>query len=90
MPAPSCPIPSQAHTPVHLCLPSAGLNSEQLALLDFLILARAHKFVGFGPSTFSTYLKEHRTLHGRPTSLRCAKPDGGMGATATGPDPSHW
>jgi hypothetical protein len=46
--------------------PLAGLNSEQLALLDFLILARSHKFVGFGPSTFSTYLREHRTLHGTP------------------------
>ncbi|KAI3432401.1 hypothetical protein D9Q98_003957 [Chlorella vulgaris] len=42
------------------------LNSEQLALLDFLILARAEKFVGFGPSTFSTYLQEHRVLHGTP------------------------
>ena len=44
----------------------AGLNSEQLALLDFLILARAQRFVGFGPSTFSTYLREHRALHGAP------------------------
>lgn len=44
----------------------AGLNSEQLALLDFLILARSNKFVGFGPSTFSTFLREHRTLHGTP------------------------
>ncbi len=43
---------------------AAGLNSEQLALLDFLILARAEKFVGFGPSTFSFYLREHRLLHG--------------------------
>ncbi|KAL4423902.1 hypothetical protein ABPG75_001203 [Micractinium tetrahymenae] len=42
------------------------LNSEQLALLDFLILARAEKFVGFGPSTFSFYLREHRMLHGMP------------------------
>ena len=74
----ACPslVECPGHTPVRLCLPSAGLNSEQLALLDFLILARAHKFVGFGPSTFSTYLKEHRTLHSRPTSLRCAKPQG--------------
>jgi hypothetical protein len=46
--------------------PASGLNSEQLALLDFLILARAEKFVGFGPSTFSTYLQEHRVLHGTP------------------------
>ena len=42
------------------------MNSEQLALLDFLILARAEKFVGFGPSTFSFYLREHRMLHGAP------------------------
>lgn len=47
----------------------AGLNSEQLALLDFLILARAQRFVGFGPSTFSTYLREYRTLHGVPPQL---------------------
>ena len=46
----------------------AGLNSEQLALLDFLILARADKFVGFAPSTFSFYLKEHRMLNGIPPS----------------------
>ena len=47
------------------CPPSlAGLNSEQLALLDFLILARAEKYVGFAPSTFSFYLREHRMLHG--------------------------
>ncbi len=46
--------------------PTAGLNSEQLALLDFLILARAEKYVGFGPSTFSFYLREHRMLNGLP------------------------
>jgi len=45
-------------------LARSGLNSEQLALLDFLILARAEKFVGFGPSTFSFFLREHRILHG--------------------------
>jgi hypothetical protein len=48
---------------------STGLNSEQLALLDFLILARTEKFVGFGPSTFSFYLREHRILHGMPAEL---------------------
>ena len=49
-------------------LPAAELTSEQLALLDFLILARADKFVGFAPSTFSFYLREHRMLNGFPAS----------------------
>ncbi|PSC70539.1 alternative oxidase [Micractinium conductrix] len=40
------------------------LNSEQKALLDFLVLARSQRFVGFGSSTFSFYLREYRTLHG--------------------------
>ena len=58
----TCPAP---HLPHHS---PAGLNSEQLALLDFLILARAEKYVGFAPSTFSFYLREHRILHGGPPS----------------------
>jgi len=32
------------------------LNSEQKALLDFLVLAKGKLFVGFGSSTFSFYL----------------------------------
>ncbi|KDD71689.1 hypothetical protein H632_c4559p0, partial [Helicosporidium sp. ATCC 50920] len=43
-----------------------GLNPEQLALLDFLILAHAGGFVGFGSSTFSFYLAEYRHLMGAP------------------------
>lgn len=46
----------------------AELNSEQLALLDFLILSRSHQFVGFGSSTFSFFLREYRALHGVPRS----------------------
>ena len=34
----------------------AVLNSEQKALLDFLVLAMGTRFVGFGSSTFSFYL----------------------------------
>ena len=34
----------------------AALNSEQKALLDFLVLAKGARFVGFGSSTFSFYL----------------------------------
>ncbi len=34
----------------------AALNSEQKALLDFLVLAKGKLFVGFGSSTFSFYL----------------------------------
>ncbi|EFN51509.1 hypothetical protein CHLNCDRAFT_140196 [Chlorella variabilis] len=44
------------------------LNSEQKALLDFLVLARAQRFAGFGSSTFSFYLREYRALHGIPRS----------------------
>jgi len=43
---------------------TAGLSSEQSALVDFLVLARAASFVGFGSSTFSFYLREHRALVG--------------------------
>lgn len=79
-------LPPRCPTPVHLCRPCAGLNSEQLALLDFLILARSHKFVGFGPSTFSTYLKEHRILHGRPPSLRWEEAKRGKETGGTQPE----
>lgn len=46
----------------------ADLNSEQKALLDFLVLAKGKYFVGFGSSTFSFYLREHRVLQVR---IRC-------------------
>lgn len=45
-----------------------GLNSEQKALLDFLVLAQGQRFAGFGSSTFSFYLREFRALHGTPRS----------------------
>ena len=35
----------------------AGLNPEQQALVDFLVLANADNFVGLGSSTFSVYLR---------------------------------
>lgn len=44
------------------------LNSEQKALLDFLVLAKGKYFVGFGSSTFSFYLREHRVLQGMQRS----------------------
>ena len=46
---------------------SAGLNPEQLALLDFLVLTEADRAVGFGSSTFSFYLREYRLLRGVPS-----------------------
>ena len=52
----------------HAFLPCAELNSEQSALLDFLILYRGRSFVGFGLSTFSYYLREYRALLGIPKS----------------------
>ena len=39
---------------------SAGLLSEQNALVDFLVLARCHAFVGFGVSTFSFLLPQYK------------------------------
>ena len=53
------------------CFLDAALTSEQLALIDFLILANAQQFVGFGPSTFSFYMREYRALQGmhRSTSF---------------------
>lgn len=44
--------------------PRAGLNTEQQALLDFLILARGNLFVGLGSSTFSYYIAQYRHLFG--------------------------
>ena len=35
----------------------APLHSEQKGLIDFLVLAAAARFVGFGPSTYSFFLK---------------------------------
>ena len=46
----------------------AALNSEQKALLDFLVLANGKAFVGFGSSTFSFYLREYRALQSIPRS----------------------
>ena len=42
----------------------AELNSEQKALLDFIVLAKSRLFVGFGSSTFSFYVREYRSLMG--------------------------
>lgn len=44
----------------------SGLHSEQRALIDFLVLARAQHFVGFEESTFSLFLREWRYLHRLP------------------------
>lgn len=50
----------------------APLHTEQTALLDFLVLIYSQRFVGFGASTFSLYVREYRYLMGispRSTSL---------------------
>jgi hypothetical protein len=47
---------------------STGLNSEQKALVDFLVLSKGKAFVGFGSSTFSFYLREYRALASIPRS----------------------
>ena len=45
-----------------------GLNAEQNALVDFLVLVKSNLFVGFSPSTFSYFIREYRTLMGIPRS----------------------
>lgn len=48
----------------------AALNSEQKALLDFLVLAKGKHFVGFGSSTFSFYLvRPQLSCSHQPSSL---------------------
>ena len=42
------------------------LHSEQLALLDFLVLSEAQYFVGFMASSMSYFCQEYRMLQGKP------------------------
>lgn len=39
-----------------------GLHAEQLALVDFLVLVNAKRFVGISTSTFSVYVREYRHI----------------------------
>jgi hypothetical protein len=64
-----CPLHPQNNGP--LCTPKpllasagTGLHSEQLALLDLLVLSRARLFVGDGRSSFSGFTQHYRVLHG--------------------------
>ncbi|GAB4821431.1 hypothetical protein N2152v2_008477 [Parachlorella kessleri] len=43
-----------------------GLHSEQLALVDLLVLTRAQKLVGDGRSSFAGFLNQYRVLQGQP------------------------
>ncbi len=62
-------VPATSVYMLILPLPAAAaLNSEQKALVDFLVLSRGRGFVGFGSSTFSFYLREFRVLNGIPRS----------------------
>ena len=40
----------------------AGLHSEQKALVDLLVLAQAHKYVGSLRSSYSCFARDIRTL----------------------------
>ena len=42
------------------------MQSEQEALLDFLVLARCRAFVGFGGSSFSYFLPQYKALEDLP------------------------
>ena len=44
----------------------ASLDSEQLAILDFLVLSKARYFVGYTASSMSYFCKEYRVLQGWP------------------------
>ena len=44
----------------------AGLHTEQLAAVDFLVLSEARALVGMQTSTFSFYLTQRRAIDGRP------------------------
>lgn len=46
----------------------AGLNSEQLALVDLLVLSRAAAVVGHCMSSYSNFLRELRVLRLGPAS----------------------
>lgn len=55
-----------------VCSRHVGLESEQEALLDFLVLARCRAFVGFGGSSFSYFLPQYKALqdlHAAPSVL---------------------
>lgn len=39
-----------------------GLHAEQLALVDFLVLVKANRFVGISTSTFSVFIREYRHI----------------------------
>ncbi len=41
-----------------------GLGSEQLAIVDFLVLLEGRSFVGMGLSSFSFLLRERRSMQG--------------------------
>lgn len=58
----TCQPPTLLVTHLHF----VGLHSEQLALVDLLVLARAARFVGDSRSTFSIFLRERRALAGVP------------------------
>ena len=47
----------------YTCL-NAGLGSEQLAIIDFIVLSQGQTFVGMGLSSFSFYLREYRSMMG--------------------------
>jgi hypothetical protein len=56
-----------------------GLNPEQEALVDFLVLSNSNNFVGLGSSTFSVYLRRAWALEAFPYSS--------LGAGAAGAPP---
>lgn len=43
---------------------SGGLDVEQLAAIDFLVVCKAAKFIGWQGSSFSFWVPEERALHG--------------------------
>lgn len=87
-PTPACWLRDAPHPPPAPPPPTpAALNSEQKALLDFLVLARAQRFAGFGSSTFSFYLREHRALQVRACCFLACLPASASLTPARTPPP---
>lgn len=77
----------ELYLPAHIL---AGLNTEQIALIDFLVLLNCCKFVGIGSSTFSTYLRDYRVLLGHSRSTNVFVNTSAIGTDALFENSTHF
>ena len=47
-------------------IPAAGFHTEQLALIDLLVMLKAQVLVGDDASSFSAFAREYRAMQGIP------------------------